>query len=223
MQTIEAIKQRKSVRGYRPDPVPREVLRQILEIAGRSPSAMNSQPWEFAVIGGDVLDRVRKTNLERLRAGVVPDAEHAVTGWNKQSVYRTRQVELAVGLFQLMGIERHDVAKRTEWLERGFRFFGAPAAIIVMADRSLQENTYLIDVGIVIQSICLAALEFGLATCIEDQGCMYPGVLRDLAEIPATKRIVMAIAIGYPDWAFPANQIETTRVPIDEIILWRGF
>ena len=223
MQIIEAIQQRKSVRGYRPDPVPREVLRNILEIAGRSPSAMNSQPWEFAVIGGEVLDRVRQANLEKLRNGVPPDAEHAVTGWSKESIYRTRQVELAIGLFQLMGIERHDVAKRTEWLERGFRFFGAPAAIVVMTDRSLLENTYLIDVGIVIQSICLTALEFGLATCIEDQGCMYPGVLHDLADIPASKRIVMAVAIGYPDWDFPANRIQTTRVPVDTITSWRGL
>jgi nitroreductase len=222
MEIIEAIQQRKSIRGYRPDPVPRDLLRRILEIAGRSPSAMNSQPWEFAVIGGEVLDRIRQANLERLRAGVLPDAEHAVTGWNKESVYRRRQVELAIGLFQLMGIERKDVAKRTEWLERGFRFFDAPAAIIVLTDRSLLENTYLIDVGVVIQSICLAALEFGLATCIEDQGCMYPGVLRQLADIPAAKRIVMAIAIGYPDEDFPANRIQTTRVPIDDIILWRG-
>jgi nitroreductase len=132
-------------------------------------------------------------------------------------------VELAKGLFQLMGIERQDATKRTRWIERGFRFFDAPAAIIVLTDKSLQPETPLIDIGIVIQSICLAALEHDLATCIEDQGCMYPDVLRELAEIPDTKRIVMAMAIGYPDWDFPANRIETTRVPIDEITLWRGI
>jgi nitroreductase len=223
MNVIEAIKTRKSIRGYRPDPVPREVLRDILEVAGRSPSAMNSQPWEFVVLGGDVLDRVREANVARLRDGVPPAGEHSVTGWSKESVYRTRQVELAKGLFQLMGIERQDAAKRARWLERGFRFFDAPAAIIVLTDKSLQPETPLIDIGIVIQSICLAALEYGLATCIEDQGCMYPDVLREMAAIPDTKRIVMAIAIGYPDWDFPANRIRTTRVPIDEITLWRGI
>ncbi|HDI60457.1 MAG TPA: nitroreductase [Desulfobacteraceae bacterium] len=223
MNVIEAIKTRKSIRGYRPDPVPREVLRQILSVAGRSPSAMNSQPWEFAVLGGDVLDRVREANLARLRDGIPPAEEHSVTGWSKESVYRTRQVELAKGLFQLMGIERHDAAKRARWLERGFRFFDAPAAIIVLTDKSLKLETPLIDIGIVIQSICLAALEYDLGTCIEDQGCMYPDVLRELADIPDTKRIVMAIAIGYPDRDFPANRIQTTRVPIDEITLWRGI
>lgn len=223
MNVIEAIQARKSIRGYRPDPVPREVLREILAVAGRSPSAMNSQPWEFVVLGGEVLDRVREANVAKLRDGAMPSGEHSVTGWSKESVYRTRQVELAVGLFQLMGIERHDAAKRAQWLERGFRFFDAPAAIIVLTDKSLKPETPLIDIGIVIQSICLAALEHGLATCIEDQGCMYPEVLRELAEIPDTKRIIMAIAIGYPDGDFPANRIETTRVPIDEITLWRGI
>jgi nitroreductase len=223
MNVIQAIKARKSIRGYRPDPVPRELLRDILTVAGRSPSAMNSQPWEFVVLGGGVLDRVREANVANLRGGVLPTGEHSVTGWSKDSVYRTRQVELAKGLFHLMGIERHDAAKRAEWLERGFRFFDAPAAIVVLTDKSLKPETPLIDIGIVIQSICLAALEHGLATCIEDQGCMYPEILRELAEIPDTKRIVMAMAIGYPDWDFPANRIETTRVPIDEITLWRGI
>jgi nitroreductase len=223
MQISEAIQTRKSIRGYKPDPVPKDVIRQILEIAGRSPSAMNSQPWEFAVLGGAVLDRIRQANIDKLRAGVMPRGEHSVTGWDKDSVYRTRQVELAVGLFQLMGIERQDTAKRVQWLERGFRFFDAPAGIIVLTDKSLQPETPLIDIGIVIQSICLTALDFNLATCIEDQGCMYPDVLREIADIPDTKRIVMAIAIGYPDPDFPANRIETTRVPIDDIVLWRGW
>lgn len=223
MQLIDAIRQRKSVRGYRPDPVPREVLREILEVAGRSPSAMNSQPWEFAVLGGEVLDRVRQANVAKLQAGEMPHGEHPVVGWGKDSVYRTRQVELAKGLFRLMEIERGDVDKRADWMARGFRFFDAPAAVVVLVDRSLEANTYLIDVGIVIQSICLAALEYGLATCIEDQGCMYPDVLRELADIPATKRIVMSVAVGYPDWDFPANRIETSRVPVDDITIWRGL
>jgi len=223
MQTIEAIRARKSIRGYKPDPVPKDVLRQILEIAGRSPSAMNSQPWEFLVLAGPVLDQIRQANVAKLTAGVMPGSEHSVTGWSKESVYRTRQVELAVGLFRLMGIERHDAVKRSAWLERGFRFFDAPAAIVVLTDKSLQPETPLIDIGIVIQSICLAALEYDLATCIEDQGCMYPDVLRELAAVPDSKRIVMAIAIGYPDPDFPANRIETTRVPVDEITYWKGF
>ena len=223
MDIIDAIKTRKSIRGYKPDPVSKETLREILEIAGRSPSAMNTQPWEFVVIGGDVLKKIRDANSENLKSGMTPQGEHSVTGWTRDSVYRTRQVELAMSLFDLMGIEREDKEKRARWMERGFRFFDAPAAIIVVTDKSLAENTPLIDIGIVIQSICLAAMNYGLGTCIEDQGCLYPTVLRELARIPDSKRIIMAIAMGYPDWDFPANKIVTTRVPVTENTAWRGF
>jgi nitroreductase len=223
MQIIEAINTRRSIRAFKPDAVPKETLRQILEIAGRAPSAMNSQPWEFCVIGGEVLDKVRQGNLEKLRAGETPQGEQSVVGWSKESVYRDRQVELAVQLFHLMGIQRQDKDKRTQWSERGFRFFDAPAAILVLTDTALKPDTPLIDIGIVIQTICLAALAYDLSTCIEDQGCLYPQVLRKLLDIPENRRIVMSIAIGYPDETYPANQIRTTRVPIDDIVHWRGF
>ena len=223
MNIIEAIHKRKSIRGYKNDPVSKETLKEILKLAGRSPSAMNTQPWEFFVLSGDVLDRVRKANVDKIKAGIVPHGEHSVTGWTKDSVYRTRQVELAMELFRLMGIEREDKQKRSDWMERGFRFFDAPAAIIVVTDKSLVESTPLIDIGIAIQTICLVALDYGLGTCIEDQGCLYPDSLREVAGIPDSKRIIMAIAIGYPDLDFPANKIETTRVSVDDNTTWCGF
>jgi nitroreductase len=223
MNIIEAIRTRKSVRGYKPDPVSREILKEILETAGRSPSAMNTQPWEFFVLGGPILNRIRQANAEKLRAGIAPHGEHSVTGWSRDSVYRTRQVELAMQLFDLMNIRREDASARAQWMERGFRFFDAPAAIIVLTDKSLAEGTPLIDIGIVIQSICLAALHYGLGTCIEDQGCLYPDTLREIARIPDSKRILMAIAIGYPEWDFPANKIQSTRVSAEEITTWQGI
>lgn len=69
MDLIEAIRKRKSIRKFKPDPVPQGVLREILEIASRAPSAMNTQPWEFVVIAGEVLERIRRANLEKLHAG----------------------------------------------------------------------------------------------------------------------------------------------------------
>ena len=223
MDVIEAIKKRKSVRGYKPDPVPKQVLEQILELASRAPSAMNTQPWEFTVLGGEVLENVKRSNVDLLRSGVPPNPDHVVTSWPKESIYRQRQVELAKQLFKLMDISREDKEKRAEWMERGFRYFDAPVAIILSADRSLSESGPLLDVGAAIQTICLTALHFGLATCIEDQGTMYPEVLRKYGHIPESKRIIAAIAIGYPDWDFPANKLETEREPIKNLTTWLGF
>jgi nitroreductase len=223
MDIIEAVKTRKSIRGYKPDPVPKEVLEQILELASHAPSAMNTQPWEFTVLTGEVLENVRRSNVDLLNSGVPPSPEHVVTSWPKESVYRQRQVDLAKQLFQLMGIPREDKEKRAKWLERGFRYFDAPAAIILSTDRCLSESGPLLDIGAVIQTICLAALHFGLGTCIEDQGTMYPEVLRKYAHIPESKRIIAAIAIGYPDWDFPANKVESEREPIKNVTTWLGF
>ncbi len=223
MEMIEAVKTRKSIRGYKPDPVPKEVLEQILELASHAPSAMNTQPWEFTVLTGKVLENVRRSNVELLNSGVPPNPEHVVTSWPRESIYRQRQVDLAKQLFQLMDIPREDKEKRAKWLERGFRYFDAPAAIILSTDRCLSESGPLLDIGAVIQTICLAALHFGLGTCIEDQGTMYPEVLRKYAHIPESKRIIAAIAIGYPDWDFPANKVESEREPIKNMTTWLGF
>jgi nitroreductase len=223
MDVIEAVSKRKSVRGYKPDPVPKQVLGQILELASRAPSAMNTQPWEFTLLTGEVLENVRRSNVDLVRSGVPPNPEHVVISWPKESIYRQRQVDLAKQLFQLMDIPREDKEKRAKWLERGFRYFDAPTAIILSTDRCLSESGPLLDIGAVIQTICLTALHFGLGTCIEDQGTMYPEVLRKHGHIPESKRIIAAIAIGYPDWDFAANKVESEREPIKNIITWLGF
>ena len=223
MDVIEAIRKRKSIRGYKPAPVPRQVLEQILESASRAPSAMNTQPWDFTVLTGEALENARRSNVELLNSGVPPNPEHVVTSWPKESIYRRRQVDLAKQLFQLMDIPREDKDKRAKWLERGFRYFDAPTAIILSTDRCLSESGPLLDIGAVIQTICLTALHFGLGTCIEDQGTMYPEVLRKYGRIPQSKRIIAAVAVGYPDWDFPANRVESEREPITNVTTWLGF
>lgn len=223
MDIIEAIKTRKSIRAFISKKVPKNVIEDILNIAGRAPSAMNTQPWEFTVITGDILDKIRSAVIKKLNNKEPMQPEHLVVGWSHESIYRTRQVELAKKLFKLMDIQREDKEKRAEWLERGFRFFDAPAVIILMTDRSLTESGPLLDVGAVMQNICLAALHFGLGTCIEDQGILYPEVVREMAGIPESKRIVISIVIGYPDPDFPANQIVTDRESADRLTTWVGF
>ena len=223
MDIIEAIRKRKSIRDFKDEAIPQKVIREILEIACRAPSAMNTQPWEFIVITKGVLDDIKQTLVGKLQAGEKPHSEHSVVGWPTESVYRRRQVELAKKIFHLMEIKREDADKRLQWLERGFKFFNAPAVIIICVDRILSAGSPIFDIGAVSQSICLAALHFGLGTCIEDQGVMYPEVLRRFCNIPDTKQIIMAIALGYPNWEFPANRLETARESVDTLTRWCGF
>jgi nitroreductase len=221
MDIVEAVRSRKSIRGYKPDPVPKEILKEILDIATRSPSGMNTQPWEFTVITGEVLDNIKRANVEMLGSGTITNPNFAMKPY--EGVYRNRQVEVAVQLFGLMGIAREDKEKRAEWMQRGFRFFDAPAAIIISVDKSLGEIRPQFDIGAIVQTICLAALNYGLGTCIEDQGLMFPEVVRSFAGIAESKRMIIAIAIGYPDWDFPANNLESNREPVENITAWQGF
>jgi nitroreductase len=221
MDVMEAIRTRKSIRGYKPDPVPQEVLKEILEVATRSPSAMNTQPWEITVVTGEVLDNIRKSNVEMLTSGNLPNPDLQMKPY--EGIYRQRQVDLAIQIFQLMGIAREDREKRDAWMQRGFRFFDAPAAIILCVDKSLDLWRPLCDVGAIIQTICLAAVNYGLGTCINAQGIMYPEVVRRFTGIPESKLMVICIAIGYPDWDFPANKLESKREPLENNTTWHGF
>jgi nitroreductase len=223
MDISEAIRQRKSIRKFKPDLVSKAVLKEILEVASRSPSAMNTQPWEFFIVRGDTLEKIKQANVAKLQGGQMPSPEHTIIGWPTDSVYRRRQVELGMELFRLMNISRDDAVKRMQWMERGFRYFDAPAAIIIVTDKVLGEEGPLIGLGAIMQTICLAALQYGLGTCIEDQGVMYPDVIRGNLGIPEGKRIIMAIAIGYPDDTFPANKLQSRRDPVDSFTTWLGF
>ena len=184
---------------------------------------MNTQPWEFAVLAGDVLEKVKQANIDMLNTSIDSSSGNLSGGRPPDNVYRRRQVELAKMIFKLMEIPREDMEKRAQWVKRGFRFFDAPAAIIIMIDRSLSEPGPLLDIGAVMQTICLCAMNYGLGTCIESQGVDFPGVLRKHAKIPESKRMIISIAIGYPDPDFPANRLESTREPVENTTTWHGF
>jgi nitroreductase len=221
METNEAIQARCSTRGFKSDQVPQEIVRAILRLAIRAPTGKNLQPWEFKVVTGDVLDRIRWENVAILLAGEPerPDVPIAyATG-----TFKEREVQTTKAILGVMGIRREDTAKRLEWWQRGFRFFDAPVAVLILADSQVDTILAHHDIGALSQTLCLAALDYGLGTCIVRQGVLYPDVIRRHVEIPPNRLIISAIALGYPDSEFPANQVRTDRIPVEEITTWHGF
>ena len=221
MELVEGIKLRKSIRGYKPTPVPKEILIQILDIATHAPSNTNIQPWKFNVLGGKTLDELKNAIREIFLAGEEPQADFGPMS-SYAGVYRERQVTLAKNLFQLMNIARDDKEKRLEWDLRFLCFFNAPNAIIISIDEAISDFLAFLSLGIVTQTIALAAANFGLGTCIERGPVVYPKVIRRITGIPESEKIAIGIAIGYPDWDFPANKLETSREPVDNMIAWFG-
>jgi nitroreductase len=223
MDVVEAIRKRKSIRDFKSDTVSRETIGDILEIACRAPSSVNAQPWEFVVLAGDVLDSIKLLNVELFKSNEPFKPEFSPDPLPRDSVYRERQVKLAVELFRLLGIERGDKEKRNRWIERGLRFYDAPAVIVILVDRSLDIKGTLFDIGALLQNICLAALKYELGTCIADAGIQYPTAMRKYTDIPESKQILMTVSIGIPNWDFPANKLASTREPAENLTTWHGF
>lgn len=219
MELKEAINGRRSIRGYLDRPVSKETLENVLRLAQRAVSALNSQPWQFAVITGDVKDRIAADNIARFHENAEPDYVDPPL----EGEYRRRRIGIAKQLFAAMDIAREDRPKRDWWSERGFRFFDAPAAILVYMDRELDETKCRFDLGAVTQLITIAAEEYGLGTCVENQAIMYQSGIRKYLDLPENARLAAGIAIGYPDPDFPANNVVSERVPLETVTRWYGF
>lgn len=220
MELTEVIKYRRSIRGYKPTPVPRETLTEILELAIRAPSNLNIQPWEFTVLGGKVLDNVKQALQEQFLAGTEFHPDFPIK--TPTGIYRERQVELGVNLYQLMDIAKEDKEKKNQWLLKMLRFFDAPNAIIVSMDEEASSFWSMFSVGALSQTIALAATNFSLGTCIERETVGYPEVIRGITGIADSKKLAIGVAIGYPDWDFPANRLQSKREPSANITTWLG-
>ncbi len=217
------VKERRSIRGYKPDPVPKEVIEEIVEIAKGAPSSMNTQPWFLHVITGEPLDRIREGNTERMLAGAEVHREIPVPDAYK-GIHRQRQIEIAVQLFEAMGIERDDKERRQDWVLRGFRQFDAPVSIVLTYDKSLEPATIShFDLGAIVYGLTLAAWTRGLGTVINGQGIMQSDVVREHAKIPDWQTIMTCVAMGYPNEDFSANKVKSRRTPNEEIISYVGF
>ncbi len=223
MQFDDVIMGRRSIRGYKPEPVPKALLEEVLALAMRAPSSMNTQPWSFYVLTGEPLDRVRAGNTERMMAGVPQSREFRI-GQAFEGKHRDRQVGVAKQLFSAMGIAREDKEKRQDWVLRGFRQFDAPVCVIVTYDRTLSESDdTAFDCGAVTTALVNAAWSRGLGAVINSQGIMQSPVVREHAGIADDQVIMKAIALGWPDETFPANAVVSERKSVEEATVFLGF
>ena len=223
MEFTDLVHSRKSVRGYKSDPVPRAVIDEIIALAKGAPSSMNTQPWHVHVLTGAPLDEVRRRNMEEMIAGAKPQRDIHTHG-PYEGEHRRRQVEIAVKLFGAMGIERHDKERRQDWVLRGFRQFDAPVSLVLTYDRVLDPGaTCHFDLGALSYGIVLAAWDRGLGTVVNGQGITRSDIVREVAAIPDDEVIMTCIAMGYPDEEFSANTVKSDREANDAFVSYVGF
>lgn len=218
--TVEdAIRGRKSTRAFLTKPVPRELIARILTTAGRAPSGSNIQPWKVFVIDGKQRDEIAADLLQRYDTvgEGAREYEYYPTKWYEP--YLARRRACGWGLYSTMGITRDDKAGMHAQRRQNYEFFGAPTAMIFTLDRQLEKGSWL-DTGMFIQSIMIAARQFGLETIPQAALANYHEVLRARLGIPDDEIVICGMGIGYPDTSAKVNSFTTEREPLENFVTW---
>ena len=214
-----AWRERHSTRAFRPEPIPRAELEQLLAAAQRAPSWCNTQPWRIAVTAPPVTGVLAAAMQQAARSGF-PQAEVPFP-LDYPAPYHKHRVSCGVALYQAMGIARDDKAARYDAWLRNYAFFDAPHVAIVSCDRRLGPYVY-VDVGVWLGYLLTAATALGIDTCPMASVAAYPAPLRAQLGIAETEVILFGLALGRADDAAPANQCRTTREPVDANVTFLG-
>ncbi len=217
MEVIEAILARHSVRDFSSKSVPRETVIKILEAATRSPSGGNGQPWEVFVASGATMERIRKVYLERFQSGSGGPPQGGPPP--RPAFIQERMATIRNERLKLLGLDPDDPASGKVFMEWGSRLFGAPVLVIICMDKALSSN---LDIGLFVQTICLAAQGYGVDSFIAGAFLSHQDVLRQELEIPGNLNIIAGIGLGYPNTDAIINTYRSPRRPIQEVVRYKS-
>jgi nitroreductase len=219
MNVSDAVAHRRSIRAFRPDPVPAELVRSLLQRAGRAPSGGNLQPWHVHALTGDAL----RDLLGRIRA----DGRDAVPGYaiypeNLWDPYRSRRFKCGEDLYATIPVAREDKAGRFRHLGRNAEFFGAPVGLFLLIDRNMGRPQWA-DLGMYLQTLMLLAIEEGLDTCAQEYWSLFSKSVEGFLDVPNEQMLFCGLALGYRDANAPINSLRTDRASLDEWAHLHGF
>jgi len=215
MDLLKAIKERKSIRAFKPDPIPKETIEEILRLAIHAPSAINLQPWEFIVVIGEERERLSRKLIKAYREKQIPCGPGNVKPLPKTFGKRgAKTLELMNPFFQEMKVNLNQFIN-----EGSCNFYGAPVAIIICQDDSFPKDRF-IDIGVILGYLILAAHEFGLGTCPIGLITAYEDEIKEVLNIPENKNVGIGVALGYPDWDIPINRFKSQREDLEKLVKW---
>ncbi|MBF0559998.1 MAG: nitroreductase [Nitrospirae bacterium] len=216
MDAIECIKTRMSIRKFKPEPVPLNVLMEVIDAAKWSPSYKNSQPWEALIVSGEKKEALSKILLELLEKGVEPCPDipeppvwPPAVDARIACLFKTR--------CEIFGVDLNSPEIKKKSKAANFSFYGAPHGIFLFQDGALNEWSIL-DIGMFAQSLMLAAHALGLGTVPQAFLTDYAPHVKKCLDIPETKRLVLGLSIGYPDMTSKANKFRPDRIETKEIV-----
>jgi nitroreductase len=215
MDLFDALKTRKSIRAFRPDPVPRGTIEQVLDLATRAPSAINLQPWELVVVTGDEKARLARTLIKAYREKQISCGPGNVKPLPKTYGRRgAKTLGLMNPFFDEMGVGSAPFIN-----EGSCNFYGAPVAILILQDDAFPKARY-VDVGLCLGYLLLAAHDVGLSTCPIGLIAAYEDEIKELLNIPENKTLLVGVALGYPDPESPVNRFKSQREDLGKLVRW---
>jgi nitroreductase len=219
MDVFQAVTTRRSIRRFRPDPVPEELIRETLDAARWSPSWGNTQPWEIVVVTGEPLERFKQANRQRMLEGVIaaPDTRMPDV-W--PDILKRRYVEVGKKVLGSLEIARGDQEARLRYAGDMSALFDAPCLLLFCVEKTLAREYAMLDIGAILQTVCLLAHSRGAGTCILAASVMYPALIREIIPIPETKAFIIGAALGFPDAGAPINNFDRERTAPDEFTTW---
>ncbi|MEM6620714.1 MAG: nitroreductase [Pseudomonadota bacterium] len=223
MDVLDAIKSRKSIRAFKPDPIPRETIHAILAVSQRAPSGTNTQPWHTWVCTGAVKDAISADVLKMAGEGGgkgYHDYDYYPERWREPHQSRRRGV--GWGLYGLLGIEKGDREASARQGARNFIFFDAPVGIFFTVDSYLTRGSWA-DAGMYIQTVMLAAKGYGLETCPQAAWIPFQEPIRQHLGIPDDHELVSGMSLGYPNPDAIENTLVSEREDVTNVARYLGF
>ena len=221
MNVAEAVKARRAIRGFKPEPVPESLLREILDLARFAASNCNSQPWHLAIVSGAAKDKLSQQLLSEIASGKPPSPYFLQGDKNLEGVYRERQYDCARRYYATVGITREDRQGRDRQALLNWTFFGAPHVGFLSMPRTMSVVN-AVDLGIYLQTLMLLLVERGLASCPQAILALYPDPVFEIADIPEGNALVCGISFGYEDPEAVINQTYMDRAPLHETVTFRS-
>jgi nitroreductase len=223
MDVREALMKRVSVRVFKPDPVPLSTVRQILDAARYAPSGGNLQPWRVIAVAGEARQAVIDTAAQAMaRGGGGEEGDRPVYPADLWEPFRTRRFKVGEDMYALLGIPRENRPARFAHLARNYQFFDAPVGLFFVIERGMGHGQWA-HLGMFMQSIALAAVELGLATCMQEAWARLRETLAAHFKLAPEELIYCGMALGHADDAAKVNSLRSDRAPLEEIAEFHGF
>lgn len=207
----DVVSSRRAVRAFKPEPLRREDVEDILEAAATAPSGGNIQPWRVYVVSGAIKDELANALVAASRAGTAPAPAHFPEPL--PDVFRARLIDFGARYYASLSIDRNDHLARARQTEQNFSFFGAPVGLIISIDRRLKRHSW-IDIGLFAQNLMIAAKARGIDTCPQVSFAPFHDVLASHLHMPPEEVTAFGMAMGYGD---PEAKVNKTRMPRERV------